>query len=249
MSSTARGHAAGLAPRREAPDIASSTDEYASRFLGPTGEYLLEVQTRAVMALAGPWRGGSVLDVGGGHAQLCAPLLAAGCDVTVQGSDDSCFERVRRRFGDRVACAEGDLLRLPFPDRSFDLVVSVRMLAHVADAERFVAELCRVARAAVIVDYPDLWSVNAFTPLLYPLKKRLEGNTRTYRIYRRRVLTASFARNGFGRPRAIGQFFWPMALHRALGRPSVSRALEALPAAVRLNRLVGTPMVLRLLRA
>jgi SAM-dependent methyltransferase len=235
-------------PARESPDVESSTEEYAARFAGRTGEYLLEVQTRAIMDLAGPWRGGSVLDVGGGHAQLCAPLLAAGSALTVHGSSEGCFERVRRLFADRVTCVEGDLLALPFPERSFDLVVSVRMLAHVRDAETFVRELCRVARFAVIVDYPDLYSANVLTPLLYPLKKRVEGNTRTYRIYRRGTVTRLFAQNGFGRPRGVGELFWPLALHRTLGRPSLSRTLEALPLALGLNRLVGTPRVLRAVR-
>src|SRR3989304_7049322 len=98
---------------REPPDIASSTDEYAARFGGPAGEYLLEVQNRAVMGLAHPWRGGRVLDVGGGHAQLCGRFLDAGYAVTVLGSEPSCFIRPRRIFGERVRCVEGDLLEPP----------------------------------------------------------------------------------------------------------------------------------------
>jgi hypothetical protein len=69
---------------RECPDIESSTDEYAARFDGPGGEHLLDVQNRAVMRLARPWLGRSILDVGGGHAQLCRPLLDARCSVTAR---------------------------------------------------------------------------------------------------------------------------------------------------------------------
>ena len=232
----------------ETPDIASSTDDYASRFSGRTGEYLLGVQNRAVLQLAQPWKSGTVLDVGGGHAQLCGPLLEAGFAVTVLGSDARCFERPRRFFGERASCIEGDLLQPPFPDRSFDVVVAIRMLAHITDTSRFIAGLCRVARNAVIVDYPDVRSINAVAPLLYGMKKKLEGNTRTYRMYGRRELTGHFTANAFGQPKAVGQFFWPMVLHRKLSRPALSRSLEMVPDALGLTRLFGSPILLRMER-
>jgi SAM-dependent methyltransferase len=232
----------------ESPDIASSTDEYATRFNGPAGQYLLDVQNRAVMRLARPWLRGSVLDVGGGHAQLCRPLLDAGCDVTVLGSQTSCLERPRLLAGERVSCVVGDLLDPPFPDCAFDVVIAIRMLAHIGDTERFIRGLCRVARHAVIVDYPEIRSVNALTPTLYALKKKLERNTRTYRMYHQRDLERMFASQGFGAPRTIAQFFWPMVLHRKLSSPFLSRALEAPPHLLQLSRWFGSPVILRLKR-
>jgi ubiquinone/menaquinone biosynthesis C-methylase UbiE len=41
---------------------------------------------------------------------------------------------------------QGDLLHLPFPDQSFDLVCSFKVLAHVAAIEAAVHELARVTR-------------------------------------------------------------------------------------------------------
>ena len=232
----------------ETPDIASSADDYARRFVGPAGAYLLAVQNRAILDLLGPWRGGSVLDVGGGHAQLCGPLLDAGCEITVLGSERSCFERVHRLYGETVRCVEGDLLAPPFSERSFDVVVSIRMLAHIEDAERFIAGLCHTARHAVIVDYPEVMSINALAPLLYGLKKRFEGNTRTFRMYRAAWLKAAFANQGLVHPAVRGQFFWPMVLHRILARPRFSQALEAPPRALGLTGLFGSPICLRVSR-
>lgn len=233
---------------RETPDLASSTDDYASRFAGSAGEYLLAVQNHGVLRLARPWLGGNVLDVGGGHAQLCRPLLDAGCKVTVLGSEAGCFERPKRYFGTRVQCVEGDLLQPPFSDGSFDFVVSVRMLAHIDDSSGFIAALCRVARHAVIVDYPDVRSVNAVTPLVFGWKKRLEGNTRSYRLYRRREVANLFARQGFGKSAIIGQFFWPMVMHRKLGWPAGSKSLEVVPRALHLTGLFGSPILFRAIR-
>jgi len=240
----------GIAPAaiKECPDIASSTEEYARRFEGPAGEYLLEVQNEAVLRLSKPWLGGNVLDVGGGHAQLCRPLLGAGCQVTVLGSEASCLQRPRQIAGEGISCVIGDLLDPPFPDRSFDLVIAIRMLAHIRNTSRFIRELCRVAHRAVIVDYPEVRSINAITPALYNLKKKLEGDTRMYRTYRGRELTALFAENGFGRPKALSQFFWPMVLHRKIGRPAASKILEALPRSLGLTPWFGSPVLLRTTR-
>jgi len=199
--------------------------------------------------LSAPWVGKEVLDVGGGHAQLTGLFLGAGCRVTVLGSDASCFGRVRRRFGNQPHCVEGDLLDPPFGDRCFDLVVSIRMLAHLDDAERFVRGLCRVAREAVIVDYPERCSMNAMVPWLFGAKEKLERNTRSFRLYRGRDLIRWFAAQEFREPRRIRQFFWPMVLHRALGRPPVSRALEAIPRGTGLTGLLGSPVLLRVTRS
>ena len=81
----------------ETPDLESSTDEYAQRFAGPVGDYFLEVQTEAVRKLMPSPVGCSVLDVGGGHAQLAGPLVEAGYDVTILASDESCRDRLDRR--------------------------------------------------------------------------------------------------------------------------------------------------------
>ena len=232
----------------ETPDIASSTDDYARRFAGPVGAYLLAVQNRAILELLAPRSGGTILDVGGGHAQLCGPLLDAGYAVTVLGSDASCFDRVHRLYGGRVRCVEGDLLAPPFPEQSFDAVVSIRMLAHIEDAEGFIAGLCRTARHSVLVDYPEVFSINALTPLLYGLKKKFEGNTRTFRLYRAAWLKTAFAAQGFGQPTAHGQFFWPMVLHRVLARPRFSQILETPPRALGLTGLFGSPICLRMNR-
>ena len=44
---------------------------------------------------------------------------------------------------------------LPFPDRTFDLVMSVEVLEHVSDAPAVLAELARVAKGPVILTVPN----------------------------------------------------------------------------------------------
>ena len=167
---------------RETPDIETSSDDYASRFSGEVGEWFLRVQEKATLNMLSEWPNATVLDVGGGHGQLTGPLLSHGYNVTVVGSDETCQNRINEYLKEPSCRFEvGNLLDLPFENESFDVVVSFRLVPHVEQWPRLIAELTRVARKAVIVDYPTLKSINYLTPMFFKLKKRIEGNTRHYR--------------------------------------------------------------------
>jgi 2-polyprenyl-3-methyl-5-hydroxy-6-metoxy-1,4-benzoquinol methylase len=230
----------------EPADIQTSSDDYATRFSGPVGAWMLDVQERAVRTLLGAPGGQTLLDVGGGHGQLAGPLARAGWRVTVHGSDASCSRRIERLIAaETVRFAAGDMLALPFPDRSFDCVVSVRLLPHCERWPGLVAELCRVARRAVVVDYPTSESLNRVAPALFGAKKRLEKNTRTFTLFTHREVEEAFTACGYTPAGRVGQFFLPMVLHRALRCRPCSSTLEALARAVGLTRRWGSPVVLK----
>lgn len=231
----------------EMPDLESSTDRYALRFAGAAGAYLLQVQTAVMLDLLRPWPGARVLDVGGGHAQLAPPLLEAGYDVTVLASCDGALERTQRTVP-AARTAVGDLCNPPFDAMAYDVVVAVRMMAHMRDWRRLVAGLCRVARHAVVVDFPTPTSVNAFAPLLFPTKRYLEPDTRRFATMGRRAVRREFALNGFHSDAAQPQFLLPLAVHRLLNRPALSRALESAADLTLLQRLLGSPIIMRAVR-
>jgi SAM-dependent methyltransferase len=230
----------------ENADLESSSDAYARRFAGPVGEWFLAVQARVTLDLLAPWPRASVLDVGGGHAQLTGPLVDAGHAVTIYGSDPVCAARVRPWVDDgRARFAAGDLLHAPWPDRSFDVVIAYRMLPHVLDWQAFVAELARLARVAVIVDYPTLRSVNALSGATFGMKKGVEGDTRPFRVFRDGDVTAAMRRAGFLPTGRRPQFLLPMALHRALRLAPVSQLAEGMARILGLTHALGSPVILR----
>lgn len=227
------------------PDIASSTDDYAGRFAGPVGAWMLGVQTAAIMEHLQPWPRASVLDVGGGHAQVTPPLMAAGHDVVALVSTDGAGERLRRLQPDANLLV-GDINQPPLPDRSVDVAVSVRMMAHVIDWKAFVAQLCRVADKAVIIDFAVASGANAFSSALFALKKKFEGNTREFASQARQDVVDCFAEHGFAVDAQIGQFVVPMVVHRKLKSPGISGALEGLCRPV--SGRFGNPVILRATR-
>ncbi|MBN1917797.1 MAG: class I SAM-dependent methyltransferase [Verrucomicrobia bacterium] len=231
-----------------APDVETSSDGYARRFSGPVGEWFLGVQERACLDLVRPWRGGRVLDVGGGHAQVAVPLAREGYAVTVLGSTPACRERLDRatgRAGVEVAFETGSVVELPYADASFDVVVSFRLLAHVVGWRRLVGELCRVARHAVVVDYAPLASANVLTPLLFHVKKNVEKNTRHYLTFLEHDVRAAFRSAGYRVTGRVDEFLVPMVVHRAVGRPGWSARAEDVARRLGLTRLLGSPVILR----
>lgn len=233
----------------ETADIETSSADYASRFSGPVGAWFLRVQEQATLRMLRPFTGGTILDVGGGHGQTAAALIQQGYRLTVLGSADSCQERVRDHVAaGRCAFKVGNILDLPYPDRSFDVVLSYRLLPHVTRWEEFLAELARVAKQAIILDYPEVRSINYITPLLFSFKKKLEGNTRTYTCFRRSQLLRVFDRYGFVKTDSYAEFFLPMVLHRKLEAPGLSDAMEKACRLLGLTGLFGSPVILKLSR-
>ena len=201
-----------------------------------------------LLAMLEPWPGASVLDVGGGHGQYTELLADHGYQVTVLGSSPDADVQVRTLVDSgRCAYRVGDLCRLPTDDRSFDVVVSFRLLAHLEDWRSLVKEAGRVARRAVVVDVPVLKSANALYPALFWLKRLLEGeSTRPFLVFREKDILEAFQEANLQRTGRVAQYLFPMVLHRALHLPRVSRAVERACESVGLTRRFGSPVILRL---
>jgi ubiquinone/menaquinone biosynthesis C-methylase UbiE len=243
-SRIARKYRVVEAVRAPPPDIETSSADYAARFSGSAGAYLLEVQDASLSNLISSYANGTVIDVGGGHGQLLDLYSTFGMDVTVHGSDPTCFARLdpSTKLYHRVV---SDICALPFEDRSFDVVVAVRLITHVSDWPAVLAEMCRVARFAVIIDYPSKRSLNALTPLLFNLKRGIEKNTRTYTLFTQKELKSVLNANGFPQVVEYKQFFFPMVIHRVFKGGWLLRVVENICRSIGLTRLLGSPVMLR----
>ena len=177
---------------------------------------------------------------------MSGPLAARGHQITVVGS--TLESGARLASDDRNAAVifkVGSLDKLPFADRSFDTVVSIRMMAHVEDWPRFLGELCRVASHSIIIDYPELASLNLLSLGAFGIKKKIEGDTRLYRNFWAATLRRAFVANGFRVSSVDRQFLLPMALHRAAKGAAPLRAVEQVARAVGLTRMTGNPGIMR----
>ena len=95
-------------------------------------------------------RGRRVLEVGCGRGWLAERMARVGSEVTA--SDIVLSDAVRALPGIEVRTAPAEAL--PWPDDSFDVVVSTHTLEHVQDLPAALAELRRVAKEQLVVVVP-----------------------------------------------------------------------------------------------
>jgi 2-polyprenyl-6-hydroxyphenyl methylase/3-demethylubiquinone-9 3-methyltransferase len=85
-----------------------------------------------------------VLDLGCGDGGLAARLAAAGAEVTGLDPSREALARARKAHPDLKLAAPGPGGTLPFADSSFDAVVCMNVLQHVADTQLLLSEMRRV---------------------------------------------------------------------------------------------------------
>jgi ubiquinone/menaquinone biosynthesis C-methylase UbiE len=130
----------------------------------PLRRYAHRTQYEAIISNILP--GSSVLDAGCGEGVI--PMILAergiastGVDLSQPNIEAARAEAERLGLGRLATFVQGDAERLPFPDKSFDIVLSSHVLEHLPDFDRGARELVRVARKRVIVALPTCLNLSA----------------------------------------------------------------------------------------
>ena len=228
-------------------DPANASRFEERRFGGRIGQLVASEQARVLANMVGTVKDRSILDVGTGTGRAALLFARGGARVTAVDASTQMLDIARRRAaseGVAVTFAEGDAHALTFHDRSFDVVVSLRVLMHAPDWSRCVAELCRVADRLVVFDYPSARSVAAIQAALRRAAYRLGRKTEPYRVFSDREIARALDANGFRVRSVHRQFVLPIALHKVVGAPRFTEWLEGGLERVGLLRLFGSPVTL-----
>ncbi len=195
-------------------------------------EHYLRKRTEFVLRHCPRGRG---LDLGCGTGALAQRLEDRGFEMTGVDPSDGMLEVLRRR-APRVGAVQGSGSALPFEDASFDLVLTVAVLHHIADpadVRLTLAEMVRVcARGGRIL----IWDHNPRNPYWSRLMARVPQDTGEERLISEPEILTSL--------RAAGA---QVLLSRQLGMVPDFTPVAALGAAGVLERAVErTPLVRRL---
>jgi ubiquinone/menaquinone biosynthesis C-methylase UbiE len=130
---------------------------------------------QALLGLLNPAPGERVLEAGCGSGLLCRQIAGrvapSGRVTGIDASQEmvAAARQYARRLGpeEQVDFEVGQAEALAYPDGAFDAALAARLLLHVTEPERVVAELCRVVRPGgrvalmdwdfdtAVVDHPD----------------------------------------------------------------------------------------------
>src|SRR5258705_3281452 len=125
------------------PETARTFDD--RRFGGPIGELIAGEQARVLANFVGRIAGRTILDVGTGTGRAALLFARGGAKVTALDASEEMLAVARKRAADQSAAVRfvaGDAQALDFPDRSFDVAISLRVLMHAPRWRACVSELC-----------------------------------------------------------------------------------------------------------
>jgi SAM-dependent methyltransferase len=122
-------------------------------------------------------RGRDVLEVGCGTGLILSRLTEAARRAVGVDLSPGMLARARERGLDVV---EGTATALPFPDASFDVVVSFKTLPHVPDLRRALQEMARVTRPSgtLVVELYNPRALRTWMKRLLPAARVADGTER-----------------------------------------------------------------------
>lgn len=103
----------------------------------------------------------SIVELGAGEGRVAERLAGKFPDASVVGLDLP-DEGLAAEWSSRdITMFFGDATRLPFADRSIDLIVGLEVLEHIPNPERVLDEIVRVCRGTAVLSVPrePIWRV------------------------------------------------------------------------------------------
>lgn len=113
---------------------------------------------KAVMNIASPAKSISILDVGAGQGALSKLLHEAGYKVS------ACEYNKENFVYNEVEFKEANVAEhLPYPDKTFDIVVAAELIEHLLDQTTFLSECNRVLKPGgnLIISTPNILSLKS----------------------------------------------------------------------------------------
>ncbi len=225
-------------------DAANAQSFDARRFGGPIGDLVAAGQADVLASMLGPVQGRRIIDVGTGTGRGAFLLAAAGAEVTGIDASAQMLDIAKQRAAEThapVTFEIGDAHEIGFPDRSFEIATSLRVLMHTPLWKQCIGELCRVASHAVVIDYPSAASTAVVQSIARKLLHPFGLSSEPYRVFFDGQIRRVFEAHGFRITSIHRQFILPIALHKAVGSRRFTETSERWLASLGLLRF-GSPV-------
>lgn len=226
----------------------------AEKFGSEVGQLILKLQEEQILSMLKEFDISqcSILDVGTGTGRMLEPLFLknaklVGCDASFEMLSEAKNKIIGKSLKG-IFLVQGDGISLPFKDRSFDGIISLRTLMHIVDWKSALMEFCRVARDFLIIDFPPTTSLVAIHPPILHFKKLFNQNTQTYRVISINKVKRLLASFGFEIRYKWRQFALPFFLHRKINNAKFTLKIENFFKDLKLTKLIGSPLTIKAVR-
>ena len=189
---------------------------YEAWYATPRGAWMGCMEAQAMTRLLGIGPQTTLLDVGCGSGWFSRRFATRGSSVYALDPDSAMLAFAHRQNNNKVRYMQGDMLAIPLPDHSVDVVTAVTSLCFVSDQPKAVSEMLRVARHSVVLGLLHRYS------LLYLAKHGRGAYAGAHWHTRTEVRTLCLPFIQIKRIEMESLLFWP-------GNPTLGRVFETLP--------------------
>jgi ubiquinone/menaquinone biosynthesis C-methylase UbiE len=219
----------------------------AMRFSGSFGHYIAEHQITFVLDCIGDPSDRQILDLGAGTGRTSLPLSRMGASVLAADASDKMLSIVQEKSflqGIPLTLARIDAHDLPFPNQSFDIVLTFRVIMHVFDWRIALSEVCRVSRDTIILDFPPKSGFAGLAPALHQIIRPFNKNHQSYRVFSVDEVVSALLSEGYVVTAMDKHLVLPFGLHRSINSPWFTNSAENVLAKIGLRDLFGAPVTL-----
>jgi ubiquinone/menaquinone biosynthesis C-methylase UbiE len=122
-------------------------EAYDRWFTTPIGSLVKKYEIELILNLLGPKQGEIILDAGCGTGIFTLDILSSGSKVIGLDLSLPMLKQAEKKVkGYPLQMVLADMLKLPFPESSFDKAVSVTAIEFIEDGKAAVSELFRVTK-------------------------------------------------------------------------------------------------------
>jgi len=137
------------------------TEKYEQWFETPIGRLIKGYEQELILQMLKPAYGETILDAGCGTGIFVADLMKAGAHVVGLELSLPMLRRAKAKLsGQPFFAVQGDMVRLPFADDSFDRTVSNTAIEFIEEAKSAIDELFRVTRPGGVIVVTTLNSLS-----------------------------------------------------------------------------------------
>ncbi len=217
----------------------------AMRFGGSFGRYIAEHQLSFVLKHIDNPSGSRILDLGAGTGRTALPLSRLGASVLAADASEKMLSIIQEKSflqGIPLELAQIDAHTLPFPDRSFDTVITFRLIMHVVNWRQTLSEICRVSRNTVILDFPPKCGLAGFAPIVHHLVRPFRKNHQSYRVFNISDITSALYAEDYVVTAMDKHLVLPFGLHRFVNSSGFTAVSESVLAKAGFRDLFGAPV-------